>query len=179
MFIHNHPLFLVDHVVNPMKKRGYNTPKLLIRKDKHYSIQDVLKHVRLDLTKAQGGKEKVDFDGTPVNMASDRYKCFAISGTVCKECGLEGKYFCLEQFTNNPGNGSWHFNLYGIDKYGREVLITKDHVIPHSKGGVSHVLNYQTLCYFCNMAKGSKLPENYVTAHMHPPPKEPTDVSGD
>jgi hypothetical protein len=134
-----------------------NSPDRLNRKEKHYALSDVLPLVRLDLTKREGKQEKVDFDGIKINMASDRYKCFVVSGTNCKECGLEGKYFRLEQLKAQPGNDAWHFNLYGLDNKGKEVLITKDHIIPTSKGGKNDVENYQTLCYLCNMIKGHKV----------------------
>lgn len=40
-----------------------------------------------------------------------------------------------------------------IDENGKEVLMTKDHVIPKSKGGANDISNYQTMCKRCNEAK--------------------------
>jgi 5-methylcytosine-specific restriction endonuclease McrA len=65
------------------------------------------------------------------------------------ELGL-GAYFLLESHLpeQNP-----HLNLYSED----HVLMTKDHIIPRSKGGKNHMSNYQTLCYECNQEKRDKL----------------------
>ena len=43
-----------------------------------------------------------------------------------------------------------------IDDNGQEVLITKDHIIPKSKGGKDKLDNYQTMCVRCNKRKGNK-----------------------
>lgn len=87
-------------------------------------------------------------------MQSHRYWTFLIKGTNCKECELEGIYFAKER---NPGSKVYHFNLYGVNKQGHEILITKDHVHPKSKGGKNHINNYNTLCVKCNYKKGDKI----------------------
>jgi len=38
---------------------------------------------------------------------------------------------------------------------GHEVLMTKDHIIPKSKGGKNTLKKYQTMCTHCNCRKGS------------------------
>jgi len=87
-----------------------------------------------------------------VTMGSHRYQMFAAKGTDCVKCGIKGKFFALERAeANNPLK--FHFNLYGIDKHGNEVMITKDHIIPRSKGGKNILNNYQPLCYRCNKDK--------------------------
>ena len=48
-------------------------------------------------------------------------------------------------------------NLYAIDENGKEVLMTKDHILPKSKGGKDEIDNYQTMCIRCNEAKGNNL----------------------
>jgi len=95
----------------------------------------------------------IEFDGIPVHMDSARYNLFKKKGTKCIKCGIEGKYFALEKFnfTNR-----YHFNLYGIDKKGKEIMITKDHKKPKSKGGKNNIKNYQTMCIICNEEKGNK-----------------------
>lgn len=95
-------------------------------------------------------------DNIIVKMDSQRYQLFFEHGTDCVKCGLRGAYFWLEQNKNQPGT-AYHFNLYGVDDNGEEVLITKDHIIPKSKGGKNHVSNYQTMCIRCNMEKSNKV----------------------
>jgi len=90
-----------------------------------------------------------------VKMGSLRYKVFHAKGTKCTACGLEGKYFALERFQNCDSCKA-HFNLYGI-LHGAEVLITKDHILPKSRGGKDHISNLQTMCITCNTLKGNNL----------------------
>jgi 5-methylcytosine-specific restriction endonuclease McrA len=90
---------------------------------------------------------------TEVKMGSQRYQLFVAKGTTCKRCGLKGSYFCLEKHSATTSN-KFHFNLYGIDKDGTEVMLTKDHIVPKSKGGPNRLDNYQTLCERCNARKG-------------------------
>ena len=35
--------------------------------------------------------------------------------------------------------------------------MTKDHILPRSKGGIDDISNYQTMCKPCNEVKGNKL----------------------
>ena len=68
--------------------------------------------------------------------------------------GIEGKYFAKEKFADQS---TYHLNLYAVDDNGDEILMTKDHIIPRSKGGIDDISNYQTMCKLCNEAKGNKL----------------------
>lgn len=90
-----------------------------------------------------------------VNMNSDRYKVFFEKGTTCVNCGLEGQYFWLEAYDADALRNVYHFNLYGLDKDGNEILMTKDHIVPKSKGGINSVENYQPMCVYCNSQKGN------------------------
>jgi len=99
-----------------------------------------------------------DFDGHMVKMYSQRYQLFAVKGVKgveCVGCGLKGEYFGLEKNKGQEGN-RYHFNLYGI-RDGAEVLITKDHIVPKSKGGQNILDNYQVMCFNCNIEKGDSL----------------------
>lgn len=91
--------------------------------------------------------------GYPVKMSSQRYQLFHNEGTTCVNCGLTGTFFALEQKVKNKDKRC-HFNLYGINSNGHEVLFTKDHIIPKSKGGKNVLSNYQVMCYKCNEEKG-------------------------
>ena len=48
----------------------------------------------------------------------------------------------------------FHMNRYALDSDNNEVLMTKDHIIPASKGGKNHISNFQTMCTDCNFKKG-------------------------
>jgi len=98
------------------------------------------------------GKDKT----IKVSMGSHRYQLFALKGIKCTRCGIEGEYFALERdFKTSPDK--FHFNLYGNDSNGQEIMITKDHVIPRSKGGKNKLNNYQPMCFRCNQKKADKL----------------------
>ncbi len=99
-----------------------------------------------------GEMVKVEFDGELINMASDRYKVFA-HNKKCISCGLEGQFMAMEKGNTDI---SYHFNMYAI-KDGKEILFTKDHIIPLSKGGKKSLTNLQTMCKICNEKKGSKI----------------------
>ena len=97
---------------------------------------------------------KVDFDGDLIKSNSQRYQTFFTKGCKCVICGIEGKYFAKEKFADQS---TYHLNLYAVDDNGDEILMTKDHIIPRSKGGIDDISNYQTMCKLCNEAKGNKL----------------------
>lgn len=116
------------------------------------TIDEVMPHVVMPEEKAEK-PAKVTF-GDPlvaafeVKMGSTRYHTFKHSGTKCVRCGLEATHFGVERNTSE----GYHLNMYGIQN-GREVLFTKDHIVPRSHGGSNHYTNMQTMCGPCNAAK--------------------------
>jgi len=89
-------------------------------------------------------------------MGSQRYELFASKGIKCVGCGIEGSYFALEKDISDS-TSRFHLNLYGKDENGEEVMITKDHILPKSKGGENKLSNYQPMCYKCNQEKADKI----------------------
>ena len=127
--------------------------KNFIRKQT-YSIDAVREKVKDVLFEKDKRLAKIDFDGDLIKGNSQRYQTFFTKGCKCVKCGIEGKFFAKERF---PENKVYHLNLYAIDQDGNEVLMTKDHIIPKSKGGSSNISNYQTMCTICNRNKGNHL----------------------
>ncbi len=115
-----------------------------------FDIEEVLPHIAKDDTER---KKVVDFVAAGntwgVNMGSDRMRCLQRSPR-CECCGLEGIQFQLEQPLRDKRP---HFNLYGMDTDGDLVMLTKDHIVPRSRGGGNHPSNLQTLCCVCNEKK--------------------------
>lgn len=113
--------------------------------------------VSLDiLSELNIGKEKKRFKvicGYKVKMNSQRYAVFKKS-LSCAYCGIEGSFFAIEQ--DSLPTDHYYLNLYAVDKNGREVLMTKDHIQSKASGGKSILANYQTMCVDCNCKKGSK-----------------------
>lgn len=125
------------------------------RKSVH-TISELLDHVQMNSTK----RDKIDIDGDPIKLGSDRYKTFKFKGLCCVKCGIEGRYFAKERTPSKII--SWHMNLYAVDKNGNEVLMTKDHIVPVSKGGPDHIDNYQPMCSICNSEKGSQENSEFI-----------------
>lgn len=118
-----------------------------------YKLEEVLPYVKMS-----GRKEKKDFDGDEIKITSDRLRTFKAKGTKCVCCGLEGNYFKKDK---NDKDKMYHFNLYGV-KDGEPILMTKDHIIPKSKGGKNYIDNYQPMCEECNKKKGTKSMEEFL-----------------
>lgn len=128
--------------------------------DKIYTIEEIhalfKKWQEQDVFKPNPARHKKyfydTFDGFPVKTYSQRYALF-LTSTKCAECGLEANCYILER---SKDASTYHFNLYYKDN-DKEVLFTKDHIIPASKGGHNTLNNYQTMCSPCNYRKGAKL----------------------
>lgn len=132
------------------KKHKYLSAPLE-RKD-IYSISEVRDAVKDHLF--DENKTRVELDGDEIKANSQRYQTFFTKGIKCVCCGIEGKFFAKER---QPGDGHYHMNLYAINEEGTEVLMTKDHIIPKSKGGSNTLNNYQPMCIICNRKKGNKI----------------------
>ena len=110
-----------------------------------YPLSSVLPHISSEVDRRL---PRVDFDGDPIRVSSLRMVTFKVKGTDCVRCGKKGAYF---RKTRSSTDVPWHFNLYAADG----TLMTKDHIIPKSKGGKDFLHNMQTMCTHCNRAKGS------------------------
>lgn len=138
-------------ISEPCKSR--NSLQEYERKSIH-SIDEIRKLTKDVLFEKYKQNAKVELDGDMIKGNSKRYQLFFTKGMKCVSCGIEGKYFAKEK---NEKDISYHLNLYGIDDNGNEILITKDHIIPTSKGGKNKLENFQTMCVYCNQEKGNKV----------------------
>lgn len=148
--LHRKDIFVTNTDISPYK---FEPKQDLIRKE-IYSIEEVYDKVKDVLFYKDKRYAKIDFDGDLIKANSQRYQIFFTKGCKCVKCGIEGRYFAKER---HPDQKTYHLNLYAIDDNGNEILMTKDHIIPHSKGGIDDISNYQTMCKLCNEAKGNKL----------------------
>lgn len=82
-----------------------------------------------------------------VNIRTLTLDTFFEYGFHCEHCNLIGEYFRLKGGV---------LTLYAVDEDGEEVRMTKDHVIPLSKGGLNIIENLQPMCIRCNVEKGNK-----------------------
>lgn len=84
-----------------------------------------------------------------------RLRLFKIKGITCLHCGIMGNELRYERHLKGPTG--LHWNLYHVYEDGSAMMMTKDHIIPKSKGGPNHIDNYQILCQRCNGRKGDSL----------------------
>lgn len=112
-----------------------------------FALDDVFPHITIEDLKKDF---VIDGKVYQVRMNSDRYHVFK-NNPSCVSCGIEGKHMVLDM---NPGDSSPHFNLYA-EEHGRLVLMTKDHILAKSKGGLDALENYATMCSVCNNLKGN------------------------
>jgi 5-methylcytosine-specific restriction endonuclease McrA len=109
-------------------------------------------------------------------MSSARYILFA-KNQVCVRCGVVGTHFAkersiyLDRRTGRywPTSNHFHFNLYGINRHGHEVMMTKDHILPRAHGGKDEQANYQTMCAPCNGRKRDRLPNETEAEYADAP----------
>lgn len=111
-----------------------------------YTISEVFDYI--DASPRNG--QRVKFHGHMMHMRCTRLLGFRMNGITCVKCGARGAFFAKERYNNDPP----HLNLYGFDKQGRQLLLTRDHIKPKAKGGTNHLYNSQTMCLKCNSRKG-------------------------
>ena len=91
--------------------------------------------------------KKIYYGEVKVNPRSQRYKVFR-NNLQCVCCNRVATYAVLQKNVGTENN-SGHFNFYSEDG----MMMTKDHIVPRSKGGRNNLDNYQTMCYTCNQEK--------------------------
>ena len=123
-----------------------------LRRKENLTIEEVYNAVKDVLFEPEDKKAMVVINGDKIKGNSQRFQTFFTKGLKCACCGIEGKYFGKEKDFNAA---RYHLNLYALDESGNEVLMTKDHIVPRSKGGASELYNYQIMCVKCNIAKGN------------------------
>lgn len=123
-----------------------------LRRKENLTIEEVYNAVKDVLFEPEDKKAMVVINGDKIKGNSQRFQTFFTKGLKCACCGIEGKYFGKEKDFNAA---RYHLNLYALDESGNEVLMTKDYIVPRSKGGASELYNYQTMCVKCNIAKGN------------------------
>jgi len=96
-------------------------------------------------------KIKITIHGESIRKYSANIVVFFAKGYKCVSCGIQGKFFALE---NNGGvQNGYSLKLYALNEEGHEVLMTVDHIIPRAKGGANNLENLQPMCVHCNNIK--------------------------
>jgi hypothetical protein len=128
-----------------------------------FKPDEVFKYVPVGVEKKWDDRKRVEFvipDGRifKVKVGSIRLVLFK-ENPSCVCCGITGSVVLLQRNTEeeNP-----HFNFYAVENdeikgysvLTKQILMTKDHIQPVSKGGSNDLKNLQTMCENCNGLKG-------------------------
>jgi len=111
-------------------------------KEKSYDIDYIIKLINKE-------ESHHIIDGTRVKTEGLRLKSFASKELKCVSCGRKADRF---EIAANFTQDNWHLTLWSDN-----VQMTKDHIIPKSKGGANTLDNIQIMCTSCNNRKGNVL----------------------
>lgn len=126
---------------------------LKVERKKIYSIEYISQFIP-ELPVKDFKTERIMVDEDLVFVDSLRLVIFKRDNWTCSNCGLVGAFFAKEK---NKYDKHFHLNLYALVE-GREVLMTKDHHFPKSKGGPDSLDNLLTMCEKCNLDKADMIP---------------------
>lgn len=98
-------------------------------------------------------------NGVEVNLGTLNVRMHFHKGVDCIACGAKGDHFKVQRSPGPPHItfSQWHLNLFAINADGQEVLMTKDHRYPKSKGGPDTIANLDPMCTTCNALKADKV----------------------
>lgn len=88
-----------------------------------------------------------------INVNKSRMQTHIQKDNMCLHCGLSTTHFAIQlgHKQTTPHINAWHLSN------NKRVLMTSDHIIPSSKGGLDHISNRQVLCMYCNSKKGDMI----------------------
>ena len=108
------------------------------------------------------GNKRAVLLGQSVRVTGTRLGAFK-KNLACAGCERVGERFYVERHRKRNGEAKygdgWHLNLYSVNPNGTETLMTRDHIVPRSKGGKDKLGNSLTMCTHCNLKKSDKMPE--------------------
>lgn len=76
---------------------------------------------------------------------------------TCWCCGARADRWVADK--GRKHQGAFVLNLWGSKQDGRLVMMTRDHIIPKSKGGKDVIANLRPGCESCNSTRGSIMDE--------------------
>lgn len=86
----------------------------------------------------------------------------------CRFCGCQADQWVLEKGQNDQ-IGHPVLNLYATNADNQLVMMTRDHIIPRSLGGIDAVENLLPACGPCNVRRSNDMsPEDIRFAQEHP-----------
>lgn len=103
-------------------------------------------------------KAIINFKGYYVNVSNNRLYCLSKNKKECSICGAKTiggilyveKSAIVDSAYREP---IWNVAHIALSPNGEPVLMTQDHKIPISKGGLNSTENLQPMCRNCNSSK--------------------------
>jgi len=133
----------------PRNDKGYD--KTYFLKPESYAIDEIVEYINSDESYVILNDTRVKVEGLRLNTFTKH--------TVCSSCGRAGSHFRIaSKKKKKNGPHTFHLCLWSDDK----IQMTKDHIIPKSKGGADHLSNMQCMCTKCNMKKGNKITDDDI-----------------
>jgi hypothetical protein len=123
---------------------------LIFHTTKFYNLEEIFNLLVHTVSKSK--KKKTIIVGELVKVSSLRLTTFKEKGIKCCSCDRVGTHFRLQRQFKEP---FFHLALWSDD----DVEMTKDHIVPKSKGGYDHLDNMQTMCAKCNSKKRNVVTE--------------------
>lgn len=172
-----------QHIIPLNVLNKSNSPKLKNgRMTYRYAVAGLLsvegvKHLHAHATALDSNRveaEFLDVTSRPVKLEITSLLTHRVLNLVnnhkCVTCKREIAYYRVED--NTDGNG-YHLNAYSHD----HRMMTRDHIIPRSKGGIDDISNYQLMCSPCNKSKGSMTMDNFIKHKVKPNKVKEDEVS--
>ena len=88
-----------------------------------------------------------------INVDKPKMQTHIQKDNRCLYCNLFTTHFAIQYIHNSKKP---HINAWNLSNNYR-VLMTSDHIIPSSKGGLDDITNRQVLCAYCDSKKGDKI----------------------
>lgn len=77
-------------------------------------------------------------------------------GTItCCKCGIRGTHIIDYKLKSEQKNGGGvHHDVFCLTYQGKFQMMTVDHILPRSLGGMDGITNYRPMCTTCNGKRG-------------------------